>query len=209
MTRLARLRHPRHLARAAGDRLDSARLVRRAERALTPPPGWAFAAFGDRSIIVPPARIEQPARIAVGAGVLVHEHAWMVVRGDAGSDDPVLVIGDRSVLNRFVKLVSFGSVIIGEGAILGDHAYVSDVEYEPGHAEVDPEHRPLTEPQPVVLEPHVALGVGVIVKPGVTIGERAYIGAGSIVTKDIPARSLAVGAPARVVRRYNPDTDRW
>jgi acetyltransferase-like isoleucine patch superfamily enzyme len=188
------------VARAARDRWEGARLVRHASRALTPPPPWAFHAFGDRSIIVPPARIERPGQISIGAGALLHEHAWLVVRGTAS---PSLVIGDRSVLNRFVKVVCFGSVTIGPGAIIGDHAYVSDVEYEPGHADVDPEHRPLTEPQPVVLEPGVALGVGVIVKPGVTIGERAYVGAGSIVTRDVPPHCLAVGAPARVVRRFD------
>ena len=138
--------------------------------------------------------------------MLIHEHVWMVVRGHDGSSGPQLVIGDGVFVNRFVKVVCFGSVVIGEGAILGDHCYVSDVEYEPGHADVHPDHRPLTEPLPVVLEPHAALGVGVIVKPGVTIGERAYIGAGSIVTKDVPPGSLAVGSPARVVRRYDPDT---
>lgn len=192
-----------------GDRVAAARLVRRSRLALTPPPEWAFAAFGARSIIVPPARIEHPGRIAIGSRVLVHEHAWMVVRGGGVNTDPALVIGDGAVINRFVKIVAFGSVELGEGVIVGDHAYISDVEYEPGFADVDPVHRPLIEPQRVVLEPYVALGVGVIVKPGVTIGERAYIGAGSIVTKDVPARCLAVGSPARVVRRYNPDTDRW
>jgi acetyltransferase-like isoleucine patch superfamily enzyme len=185
-------------------------LVRLTASALTPPPPWAFAAFGSRSVIVPPARVENPEQIHIGAGVLIHEHVWMVVRGSAAaSAQPLLSIGDGAVFNRFVKVVCFGSVTIGEGVILGDHAYVSDVEYEPGHADTDPVHRPLTEPEPVVIEAHAALGVGVIVKPGVTIGERAYIGAGSIVTKDVPARSLAVGSPARVVRRYDPETDRW
>lgn len=197
--------------RAAGlrDRLESRRLVRRTRAALVPPPPWAFAAFGERSIIVPPARVENPDQIAIGAGVLVHEHAWLLVRDGSPDVRAGLSIGDATVINRFVKLVSLQSIEIGEGSILGDRVYISDVDYEPGSPDVAPSDRPLTEPAPVVLEAGVALGVGVIVKPGVTIGERAYIGAGSIVTKDVPARSLAVGQPARVVRRYDPSTDRW
>ena len=189
--------------------MASRQLVRRTSAALTPPPPWAFAAFGDRSIIVPPARVENPHQIAIGAGVLIHEHAWLLVRDGSPETPASLRIGDATVVNRFVKVVCFGSIDIGEGSILGDRVYISDVDYEPGSADVPPSDRPLTAPAPVVLEAGVALGVGVIVKPGVTIGERAYIGAGSIVTRDVPARSLAVGQPARVVRRYDPATDRW
>jgi acetyltransferase-like isoleucine patch superfamily enzyme len=188
---------PRQYLRAARGRVAAARLVRRTAAALVPPPPWAFDRFGNRSVIVPPARIEGANRISIGDGVLIHEHAWLMARGGP------LVIGDRSVLNRFVKVVVFGGITMGEGVIIGDHAYLSDVEYEPGHADVPPEHRPLTQPQPVVLGPYAALGVGVIVKPGVTIGERAYVGAGSIVTRDVPPHTLAVGAPARVVREFD------
>jgi acetyltransferase-like isoleucine patch superfamily enzyme len=167
-----------------------------------PPPAWAFAACGPNTTIVPPARIENPGSIKLGDFVLIHEHAWLLARPQSGDDEPTLVLGDRILLQRFVKIVSVGSVIIGDGANIGDHVYISDVEYEPGHATVRPQHRPLTVPRPVVIEHHALLGVGTIVKPGVTIGSYAYIGAGSVVTADVPPRSLAVGAPARVINQY-------
>lgn len=206
MTVVARLRAA---AAHARDRLRARRVSRMATRAMTPPPPWAYARFGAQSIVVPPARIERPDLIEVGHGVLIHEHAWLVVRDGPDGTPGRLTIGDGTVINRFVKVVCFGSVTIGPGSILGDHAYVSDVEYEPGHGDLHPEHRPLTQPAAVVIEPGAALGVGVVVKPGVTIGERAYVGAGSIVASDVPARSLAIGQPARVVRRYDPERDTW
>lgn len=52
----------------------------------------------------------------------------------------------------------------------------------------------------MVIGNNVWLGANVTVLPGVTIGDDAVVGAGSIVTKDVPARTLAVGSPARVVR---------
>ncbi len=52
------------------------------------------------------------------------------------------------------------------------------------------------------------LGGGVIVCPGVTIGDNSVIGAGSVVTKDIPANVVAVGNPARVIREIDDDDDR-
>ncbi len=190
-------------------RMHSARLLRATAKALTPPPPWAYAAFGDQSIVVPPARIENPGQITIGAGVLVHEHAWLLVRSPSESAPAKLTIGDRTVVGRFAKLVCFGSITIGADVILAERVYISDVEYEPTSLDVHPDQHPLTIPQPVVLEAGAFLGVGVIVKPGVTIGERAYIGAGAIVSEDVPAHSVAVGQPARVIRRYDPETNSW
>jgi acetyltransferase-like isoleucine patch superfamily enzyme len=154
-------------------------------------------------VIVPPARVETPRWVEVGAGVVIHEHGWLEVRQLADRSEPSLVFEDDSRLNRFVKIVCFDSVRVGEGALLSDRVYVSDVEYEPGHADTPPAMRPLTEPRPVVIGAGVLVGIGAIVKPGVTIGDHAYIGAGSIVTKDVPSRALAVGAPARIVKRWD------
>lgn len=53
------------------------------------------------------------------------------------------------------------------------------------------------------------VGFGVQVMPGVTIGRHCVIAAGSIVTKDIPDYCVAVGAPAKVVKKYNVETKKW
>ena len=56
---------------------------------------------------------------------------------------------------------------------------------------------------PVMIEDGCWIGGGVIILPSVTIGQKSVIGAGSVVTKDIPANSLAVGNPCRVIRKIN------
>ena len=53
------------------------------------------------------------------------------------------------------------------------------------------------------------VGEKVIIMPGVTIGDRSIIGAGAIVTRDIPPYSIAVGNPAKVIKRYNFKTHSW
>ena len=55
---------------------------------------------------------------------------------------------------------------------------------------------------PIVIKDGAHIGIGAIIMPGVTIGEGAIIGAGSVVTKDIPPYSVAVGAPARVIKSF-------
>jgi acetyltransferase-like isoleucine patch superfamily enzyme len=62
------------------------------------------------------------------------------------------------------------------------------------------ETQPLKTKGPIIIDDEVWLGHGVIVLSGVRIGKGAVIGAGSVVTKDIPANAVAVGVPARVVR---------
>ena len=58
--------------------------------------------------------------------------------------------------------------------------------------------------KPVHIEDGVNIGVGVIIMPGVTIGKGASIGAGSVVTRDIPPYCVAVGAPAKVIKTFQP-----
>jgi maltose O-acetyltransferase len=58
----------------------------------------------------------------------------------------------------------------------------------------------LPQSEPVIIEDHVWIGSKAVILPGVRIGSRAVIGAGSIVTKDIPSRCVAAGNPARVLR---------
>jgi maltose O-acetyltransferase len=66
---------------------------------------------------------------------------------------------------------------------------------------IEPERRnERAESAPIILENNVWLGARVIVLKGVTIGEGSVIGAGSVVTKNIPSRSLAVGQPAKIIK---------
>ncbi|MFL6238336.1 MAG: acyltransferase [Actinomycetes bacterium] len=203
------MRRPHVRSAELRDRRWTRRLVRQTERALMPPPASAFKRCPPTAAIVHPARISLPECIELGDQVLIHENVWLELQRLPGRPDPRLVMGDTTMLNRFVKIVCLGSVTLGRHAVLGDRVYVSDVEYEPGHADVDPMHRPLTEPQPVVIGDNVMIGVGAVVKPGVTIGADSYVGAGAVVDTDVPPRSLVVGAPGRVVRQYNPDTGTW
>nr|WP_262895498.1 acyltransferase [Mucilaginibacter segetis] len=61
----------------------------------------------------------------------------------------------------------------------------------------------------ITIHDNVWIGANSVVTAGVTIGKHAIIGAGSVVTKDIPAYSVAVGNPARVIKKYNFETQTW
>jgi acetyltransferase-like isoleucine patch superfamily enzyme len=108
-----------------------------------------------------------------------------------------LEIGDRVLINHGCSLGATKLVRIGERCNIGSQSILIDNAFH----QLDPERRnEQPEPAPVVLESNVWLAARVIVLPGVTIGRNSVIGAGSVVTRDIPADVLAAGIPARVIR---------
>ncbi|MFT3877836.1 MAG: sugar O-acetyltransferase [Propioniciclava sp.] len=113
-------------------------------------------------------------------------------------------IGARTFVNYHLTALDVASITIGEDCQIGPNVQL----LTPTHP-IDPKPRrdKLEAAQPIVLEDNVWLGGGVIVCPGVTIGENSVIGAGSVVTKGIPANVVAVGNPARVIRSIGEDAD--
>jgi maltose O-acetyltransferase len=107
-----------------------------------------------------------------------------------------LSIGARTYLNYGVSIGVQQEVAIGAGCLIGQYAIIMDSDYHDLVTRAAP--GPVA---PVVLEDNVWLGARVVVLKGVRIGQGSAIGAGSVVTRDIPPGCLAAGAPARVVRK--------
>lgn len=105
-------------------------------------------------------------------------------------------IGDRVFLNYGVSISAHELVAIGNECQIGSYACLMDNDYH----QVADRSRP-AESAPIVLEDNVWLAIRVIVLKGVTIGANSVIGAGSVVTKDIPPNCLAAGVPAKVIRK--------
>ena len=105
-------------------------------------------------------------------------------------------IGHHTFINYGSSITAYKQVKIGRHCLLGHHLLIID------RNEYGIEQREVAPPAaPVIIEDHVWIGSHTIILPGVCIGRRAAIGAGSVVTRDIPANCLAVGNPARVVRQ--------
>lgn len=106
-------------------------------------------------------------------------------------------IGKRTFVNFNLMALDVCSIHIGDDCQIGPNVQL----LTPTHP-IDPQKRlqKLEAGEPIVIEDNVWLGGGVIVCPGVRIGKNSVIGAGSVVTKDIPANSVALGNPARVVK---------
>ena len=108
-----------------------------------------------------------------------------------------LHVGDGTFFNADLLVLGGGLVTIGRHVLVGPSVRI----YTPQHAlDVDDRRDGWERVEPVTIEDDVWLGGNVVVLPGVTIGARSVVGAGSVVVKDVPPDVVVVGNPARVVR---------
>ena len=138
----------------------------------------------------------QEQRLQLGPHVLFEPNVWITAPGSAR-----IRIGGGSFLNMGVMVAAVELVEIGEHCMLANGCFVTD-----GNHRFDDPFTPVpwqgfSTKGPTRIGDNVWCGANVVVTSGVTIGERCVVGANSVVTKDLPPRSVAAGAPARVLRQ--------
>ena len=137
-------------------------------------------------------------RLEVGEGTLFEPNVWLTAPGPAR-----IRIGAGTFLNMGVMVAAVDLVEIGDHCMLANGCFVTD-----GAHRFDDPDKPVpwqgfTTKGPTRIGDNVWCGANVVITSGVTIGERAVIGASSVVTSDIPPRTVAAGAPAKPVREID------
>lgn len=122
---------------------------------------------------------------------------------------PHIRIGNNCYLGYHLSILAGADVQIDDGVLMASDILITTETHG-----MDPESDIYYMDQPLTVAPvHIKtgtwLGEKVMVMPGVTIGEKCIVGAGSIVTKSIPDYCIAVGNPARVIKKYNFDIHSW
>lgn len=115
--------------------------------------------------------------------------------------DAEIRIGDYCLISPGVRISAAQSIHIGDNCMLAANVTISDSDWHGIYNRI----RPFRCTKPVVIENNVWLGERVTVTKGVCIGENSVVGTGSVVTKDIPANSVAAGNPARIIKTINPN----
>lgn len=116
---------------------------------------------------------------------------------------PKIVIGDRVRINSTCHIGSINLIVIGNDCLFGSHVMITDHSHgknTKAEMSIHPSERDLFSKGPVIIDEKCWLGENVVVLPNVHVGKCSVIGANSVVTKDIPEYSVAVGNPARVVK---------
>jgi len=134
--------------------------------------------------------------IEIHAGTYLDDYVVLIVSGPA-DDHPKIRIGKSCGFNRFTIIDASECIDIGDFTRVGPHCYITDHDHGMSASE-----RIMDQPlrsKPTRIGRDCWLGASVKVLKGVQIGDGAIIGAGSVVTRDIPPGAIAVGCPARVI----------
>jgi len=148
---------------------------------------------GSGCVFEPEVLVFHPENVFVGDGVYVGHRTLL-----KGYYINQLRIGDETWIGPMGFFHSAGGLEIGARVGIGPCVQILTSKHRELGRSVPPLLAPVDMAK-VVIEDEVNLGVGAIVLPGVRIGRGARIGAGAVVTKDVPAYSIAAGCPARII----------
>ncbi|MHB8571660.1 MAG: acyltransferase [Candidatus Dormibacteria bacterium] len=188
------------------------RLHRRLHRAERTEP--VFARRGPGTHVSDGAAVTGSAYIELGARVYIHDGVRLEAldanpyTGQAlGS--PRLVLEDGVSINRGAHIGCIGEVVVEQDVAIGGGVFITDHNYRLGDPDIALKNQPLSFDGAVRIGRGSVLGEHACILPGVTVGEFSMVGAGAVVTHDVPPRSVVAGVPARVLRRFDEGSGGW
>jgi acetyltransferase-like isoleucine patch superfamily enzyme len=150
---------------------------------------YVLRCIGKGTVVGRGTKIVNFTNITIGSGCFIQEYVYM----RAGRQGYIRIANDCA-MNSFAKLFGHGGIEIGERTQLGPGCLITTTEHDYQRTDLKTEFRKVT------IGKGVWVGANSLILPGVTIGDDCVVGAGSVVTRDIPSGSIAVGNPARVIK---------
>ena len=162
---------------------------------------YAFGAFGKHNYLFD-LNLLNPQNIFLGSNL------WISKTRLASSKGGKLIIGNHVAIGRFSQIYALQSIIIEDGVLMAENTFISDNTHTFTDITTpvrDQDIKPLGN---VVIGSGTWIGRNVVVN-GCKIGRNCIIGAYTFLKKDIPDYCVVVGNPARIVKRYNPQSGQW
>lgn len=161
-----------------------------------------FKYFGHKSLLAPSITLLSPQYISIGNNVSIMRHCVLEACPDAQLQ-PKLTIGNDVSIGEYSHITCAHNIEIGEGLLTGRFVLITDNGH--GNSSIDeadmlPILRPVHSNGPIKIGKNVWIGDKATILPNVTIGDGAIIAANAVVTKDIPAYTIAAGCPAKIVK---------
>lgn len=153
--------------------------------------------FLKNSVVYPSVRIYGARRLRIGRDVAIRENSYLQI-----AKKGFINIGNDVFIGMFCVMDGAGGITIGDGVAISYHTSIISASHRHDNLEVPSGEQGFIT-KGIKIENNVWMGAKVVVLDGVTVGEGAIIGAGSVVTSDIPKFAIAVGVPARVIRYRN------
>ena len=166
-----------------------------------------MGSFGWRSYISSPLKIDGGKNIFIGNRCTIQYKTWLAAMPLTGNNTK-LIIEDGCLIGHYNHIYATKSIILHKNVLTADKVYISDNQHGYENINVPIKDQPIVQKGIVEIGEGSWLGENVCVL-GVKIGKHCVIGSNSVVTKDIPDFSIAVGNPAKIIKKYNTDIKQW
>lgn len=167
--------------------------------------------MGPDSLVLRPRWFLNRSRIQIGARCSIGRFAIFQPLAEYNhlAQSGTIRLGDDVYIGGFSQIHAMFPLEIGDGCVLSEHVYISDIAHG-----LDPRaglimQQPLESKGPVRIGRHVFIGLGASVLPGVTLGDHCIVGTRSVVTRSFPAYSMVAGAPARLIKVFDQASGQW
>lgn len=167
----------------------------------------SFQSYGKRVNVLFPENIIGPEYIAISDDVYIGYKASIIVLKKQATN-PLLIIGRGTAIRPFFHVVCIGKISIGRDVVIADKVLITDNIHGYQDVEVPIVQQPLKYVAPVTIGDNAWIGENVCII-GASVGKHSVVGANAVVTRDIPDYSVAVGCPAKVVKRYDKEVGQW
>lgn len=165
--------------------------------------GVFFGKFGFPSYIGPPCYLMGVRRVFIYGRVRIFPGLRLEVHGQGE-----LHIGQNVGIGQNLHITCAGKLTIGEGTAITNNVTITDIVHTYSDLET-PVSEQSIEVLPTLIGRNCFLGSNVSIQPGTTLGDHCIVGSNSVVKGSFPSHCVLVGAPARIVKRYDANLLRW
>lgn len=160
-----------------------------------------------KAVVFFSVRVQGKKFISIGQNSVVQRGGWLLAL-KIDKNEPVLSIGENCAIGDFCHIVSVRQVVLENDVLLANNVYISDNLHDYESITIPVKDQLVKFKKEVVLKSGCWIGENVCII-GACIGRNSVVGANSVVTSDIGDYCVAVGSPARVIKRFDLDSGNW
>lgn len=168
---------------------------------------FKFKHLDFRAILFFSVKVDGKEFITIGRNSIIQRGGWLIVM-KVLDQTPQLTIGDNCAIGDYCHISVVGNMNIEDDVLMANRVYISDNLHDYTNPHIPIHKQEILHKKDIVIGNGCWIGENVCII-GASIGRNSVIGANSVVTKDIGDYCIAVGSPARVIKRYNFKSGNW
>lgn len=153
-------------------------------------------------------RIDGKENISIHKGVIIQKMTWIAAMPITKAEKCHLSIGEGTIIGHFNHIFATGEIEIGKNVLTADKVFISDNQHDYSHINIPILAQGIIQLSKINIGDGSWIGENVCIM-GASVGRNCVIGANSVVTRDIPDYCVAVGSPAKVIKKYDFSINEW